>query len=126
MAEPRKNSLLQFPGINVASLQHVAAVVRLHHDRGATAQLFGHQCGDVAEIHQRRDLYALVSRSESEIVDRIVGNREWVKIDLADPEVFAGFNLLDAIAKRAARFCGSSSLTLKRSLIYASQVFAEM
>ena len=40
MAEPRKDSLLQFPRIIFDGLQHVAAVVRFDHDRRATAQSF--------------------------------------------------------------------------------------
>ena len=107
MAETRQDSLLQFPRIIVAGLEHVAAVIRLDHDRGATAQTFGDECRDVTEVHHGGDLYALVSCSETEIVDGVVRNRERMKIDLADAKVFARLDLLHSIAQcfsAAARF----------------------
>src|SRR5215213_1115312 len=100
MAQTREDALLQFPRIVVASLEHVAAVVRLDHDRGATAQSFSNQRRDVTKIHNRRELYALVCGSKTEIIDGVVRNREWVKIDFADFEVFARFDLFHAITER--------------------------
>src|SRR6185503_6767170 len=106
MAEPRQNSLRKFPRVNVASLQHVAAVVRLDHYRSTTAQAFANQGGDVTKIHQRRNLHALVRCGEAEVVDRVVGNREGMKVYLANAEVFARFYLLDTILEGSSSFSG--------------------
>src|SRR5690349_18031371 len=100
MSETREDALLEFPRITVAGLEHVAAVVRLDHDRRAVAQLFRNERGDVTEVHHGRDLHAVMRRGEAEVVDRIVRNRERVKIDLADAKVFARLDLFDAIAQR--------------------------
>src|SRR5215467_6919939 len=100
MAQTGQDPLLEVPRIRVASLQHVATVVRLDHDRCATAKLFGHQRSDVTEVHHRRNLYALVSGGEAEIVDGVVRNRERMKIDLADAEVSARLDLFDPISER--------------------------
>src|SRR5215210_2481524 len=109
VSETRQNSLLEIPRVIVAGLEHVTAVIRLDDDSCTTAQPFGDQGRDVAKIHHRRDLDALVSRSKPEIVDGIVRNCERVKIDLANLEVFAGFDLFHSIAKgfnAPARFIG--------------------
>src|SRR5215470_18799638 len=99
MAQTRQDSLLEFPRIRVASLKHVATVVRLDHDRRAAAKLFGHKRGDVTEVHDRRDLYALVSGGKAEVVDGVVRYRERMKIDLADTEVSARLDLFDPISE---------------------------
>ena len=79
-------------------------MVRLHENGRAAAQLLTNQGRNMAEIHQRRDFYALMSRRKSEVVHRVVRNGEGMKIDLADAEIFAGFDLLDAIAERRRPF----------------------
>ena len=102
VAESRKDSLLQFPGIIVASLEHVAAVIRLDDDRGATTQSFGDECRHVTKVHQGRDLHALMCGSETEIVDGVVRNCERMKVDLADAKVLARLDLFNSIAKSFA------------------------
>jgi hypothetical protein len=99
MTETRQDSLFQLPRVIVASLEHVAAVVRLDHDRGATAETFGDERSDVTEIHHGRDLHALVRCGETEIVDGVVWNREGMEIDLADAKVFARLDLFHSIAQ---------------------------
>src|SRR6266550_4896859 len=109
MTEPREDALLQFPGIDLAGFQHVAAVIGFDYDRGTATQPFGDERGDVTEIQQRRDLHARVCGGEAEIVDRVMGNRERVKIDLANAKVSARLNFFDAIAEAfyaAARLFG--------------------
>src|SRR5215210_4983720 len=76
MARARKYTLLQFPGINVASLEHVAAVIGLYDDGGASPQALHYQSRDVAEIHQRGDADARVRRRKTEVVSRVMRNRE--------------------------------------------------
>ena len=112
----RENALLEFPRVGVASLQHVSAVVRLDHDRGATAQTFGDECRDVSEVHHGGDLHAVMRRGETEVVDGVVRDRERVKVDLADAKVLTRLDLFDAIAQRVGTGRGSSLVTLKRSL----------
>jgi hypothetical protein len=102
MSEARENALFEFPRIRVAGFEHVAAVVRLDHDRRAAAQLFGDQGRDVTEVHHGGDLHAVVSCSEAEIVDSIVRKSERMKIDLANAKVFARLDLFDAIAERTS------------------------
>src|SRR5207253_8852924 len=87
MAETRKNPLLQFPRILLDCLQHVAAVIRLDHDRRATTKPFHHQSSDTAKVHRGCDLHSVMPRGKDEVIYRIVRNREWVKVDLADREV---------------------------------------
>src|SRR6185369_6676198 len=89
----------QFPRVIVAALEHVSAVIRFDHDGRAAAQSFRDQRGDVTKIHYGGDLHALVSGSETEVVDCVVRNCERMKIDLADAEVFARLDLLDSIAQ---------------------------
>src|ERR1041385_6786695 len=98
MSQTRQDTLFQLPRVIVASLEHVAAVIRLDHDCGATAQTFGNERGDVAEVHHGRDLHPLMSCSEAEVVDGIVWNREGMKIDLTDAKVFARLDLFHSIA----------------------------
>src|SRR5690242_20171365 len=98
MPESREDALFQFPRIAVTRFQHIATVVRLDHDRGATAQLFRNERRDVPEVHDGRNLHAVMSRGEAEVVDSVVWNRKRMKVDLADAEVLAGFDLFDAIA----------------------------
>ena len=87
MAKSRKDSLLQFPGVTLHRLQHVAAVVRFDDDGGATAQLLRNQRRNMAKIHQRRDLHTVVRCRETKIIDRVVRHRERVKVDRADAKV---------------------------------------
>jgi hypothetical protein len=56
----------------------------------------------VTEVHYGGDLYALMGGGEAEVVNRIVGNREGMKIDLANAKVFARLDLFDAIAQNAS------------------------
>src|SRR2546423_2008420 len=100
VAQARQNSLLQLPRIIIAGLEHVATVVRLNHDSRAAAESFSDQRGDVAEVHHGCDLDALVSGSETEVVDCVVRNGEWMKIDLANFEVSARLDLLHSIVER--------------------------
>jgi len=58
----------------------------------------------MAKIHQRGNLYALVSCRKPEIVYGVMWNSERVKIDLADSEVSTRFYLLQPIAKRLGTF----------------------
>src|SRR6185295_9822295 len=99
MSQSRQDALFQFPRVIVAGLEHVAAVIRLDHDRGATTQTFSDECRDVTEVHHGRDLHALVCSSETEVVDGVVWNREGMKIDLTDTKVFARLDLLNSIAQ---------------------------
>src|SRR6187551_1839526 len=99
MAQSRQYALLQFPGINVTSLQHVAAVIRLNNDRRAATQPLANKRGDVAKIHQRCNLHALVSGRKSKVIDRVMWNCEWVKIDFPDAKVSTGLNRFDTIAQ---------------------------
>src|SRR5688572_5386731 len=75
-------------------------MIRLDHDRRATAQPLGDQRRDVTKIHHGSDLHALVRSSKTKIVDGVVRDSKRMKIDLANAEVFARFDLLDAIAQR--------------------------
>ena len=75
-------------------------MIGFDHNRGATAQAFGNERGDVAEIHQRRDLHARVRGREAEVVYGIMRDRKRMEIDLAHTKVFAGFNFFDAIFQR--------------------------
>src|SRR6185369_3788108 len=84
MAQARKDALLQFPRVVVAGLEHVSTVIRFDHDGRAAAESFRDQRGDVTEIHYRRDLHALVSGGETEVVDGVVWNCERMKIDFTD------------------------------------------
>ena len=102
VTETRQDALFQFPRIIVTRLEHVSAVIRFNHDRGAATEPFGDECGDVTKVHHRRDLHALVRGRETEIVDSVVRNRERMKIDLADAKVFARLDLLDSIAQVTA------------------------
>src|SRR2546422_8998326 len=86
MPEPRKNPLLQLPRILLDRFQHVAAVIRLDHDRCATTKPFRHQSRDAAKVHRRGDLHSVMGGGKAEIVDRIVWHRERMKVDLADTE----------------------------------------
>src|SRR5438034_8983605 len=97
MAKPRQNSLFKFPGINIARLQHVAAVVRLDNYRGTTAQAFADERRNMAKVHQSRNLDALMRCCEAEIVDCVVRNCERMKVDLANTKVLTRFYLLDPI-----------------------------
>ena len=54
----------------------------------------------MTKVHHGGDLDALMSSSETKIVDGIVRDRERMKVDLADPKVFARFDLLHSIAQR--------------------------
>src|SRR5687768_3847111 len=98
MTETRQDSLLQIPRIIVTGLEHVSAVIRFDHDSGATAKLFSDECRDVAKVHHGGDLHALVSGSETEIINGVVRNRKRMKIDLADPEIFTRLDLLNSIS----------------------------
>src|SRR6266550_4500907 len=104
MTEAGKNSLFQFPGIGIASFQHVATVVGFDHDRGATTQPLANECRDVAKVHQGGDLHPLMRRREPEIVYGVVWDGEGVKVDLADAKVAARLYLLDAVLKRPGAF----------------------
>src|SRR5882724_5001386 len=104
MAQPREYSLFQLPGIMVASFQHVAAVIRLNDYRRAAAQPLADERCDMTKIHQRRNLYALMSGRKSEVINRVMGNGERVKIYLPDAKVFAGLNLLHPIAQCLVTF----------------------
>src|SRR6267142_2148350 len=119
MPEPRQYSLLQFPGINVAGFQHVATVIRLDNNRGATPQAFADERSDVAKVHQGRNLYALMRRGETEIVDCVVWNRERMKVDLADAKVAARLNLFDAILEGFGAFARLFVVHI-RALAYVS------
>ena len=80
MAGAREYALLQLPRIDAARLEHVAAVVRLDDDGGATAQTFLNQRRDAAEVHQRRKLHTGVGGRETEVVNRIVRDGERMKV----------------------------------------------
>ena len=99
MPESRKDALLQLPRIIVTGFEHVATMIRLNHDRRATAQPLSNERRDVTKIHDGSDLHTLVRSSKTKIVDGIVRDSKRMKIDLADSEVFARFDLLDAIAQ---------------------------
>src|ERR671911_563891 len=45
-----------------------------------------------------------MSSSESKVVDGVVWDCERMKVDFADPKVFARLNLFDAILQRASAF----------------------
>src|ERR1041385_4061948 len=122
VAQTREDALLQLPGIIVAGFEHVAAMVRLHYDRGATTQTFSDQSSDVTKVHHGGDLHAVVRCGETEIVDGVMRNRERMKIDLADFEIFARLDLFDAIAQGLGAPACSSFVTLNFSLTYASSV----
>ena len=113
---PRRGVMRLHPRIIVTGLEHVATVVRLDHDRRAAAQPLGNERRDVTKIHHGSDLHTLMRRSKTEIVDGVVRDGKRMKIDLADAEVFARLDLLDAIAQRFNAPRGSSLLTLNRSL----------
>src|SRR5829696_9774903 len=74
-------------------------MVRLDYDRRATAESLRNERRDVTKIHHGRDLHALVCGSKTKIIHSVVRNSKRMKIDLADAEVFARFDLLDAIAQ---------------------------
>src|SRR5436190_7422481 len=99
MAESRKDSLLQVPWIIVTGLEHVAAMIRLNDDSGATTQSLGNEGRHVTKVHQGRDLHALMCCGETEVVYGIVWDSERVKIDLADAKVTTRFDLFNPIAK---------------------------
>src|SRR6185369_13280470 len=99
VSQTRQDTLFQLPRIIVAGLEHVAAVIRLDHDRGATTQTFGDECRNVTEVHHGRDLHPIVCGSETEVVHRVVRNRERMKVDLADTKIFARLDLLNSIAQ---------------------------
>ena len=85
--------------------------------RGAPAQAFADQRRNVTKVHQGRDLYALVCRREAEIVHRVMWDGEGMEVDLPNAKILAGFDLLMRSLRALARLRGSSSLTLKRSLM---------
>ena len=87
MAETRKNPLLQFPRILLDCLQHVAAVIRFDHDRCATTKPLRHQSRDAAKVHRRGNLHSFMCGGKAEIIHRIVGHCERMKLDLADTKV---------------------------------------
>src|SRR6476619_6785862 len=89
MAYPRKYSLLQIPGIDVARCEHIAAVVGFDDDGRAPLQLFGYERRHVAEVHYCCNLHALVCSGEAEIINGIVRYRERMEIDLTNPKVSA-------------------------------------
>src|SRR6266567_7267308 len=99
MTEPRKNALLQFPGIVFDRLQHIATVVRFDHDRCAAAQLLGDQCSDVSKIQHGRDFYAVMRGGETKVIHRVMGHREWMKVDLADAEIVSGINFYHPVTQ---------------------------
>src|SRR6266567_2917898 len=87
MAQPRKNPLLQFPRILLDCLQHVAAVIRFDYDRCATTKPLRHQSRDAAKVHRRGNLHSVMCGGKAEIIHRIVGHCERMKVDLADTKV---------------------------------------
>src|SRR5581483_1159112 len=99
VTKPRKNSLLQFPRIMLDSLEHIARMVWFDHDRRAASQPLGDQRRDVAKVHQRRDLHAVVRGGEPKVIHGIVRDRERMKFDLADLKVASGIYLDRAIAQ---------------------------
>src|SRR5947209_16958135 len=99
MACAREYSLFQLPGVNVASLEHVAAVIGFDDDCRATAQAFSYKSCDVAEVHQGSNADSSVRCSKSEIVCGIVWNGERVKINRAYLEITARFNLFGPVAQ---------------------------
>ena len=100
VTEARENSLLQFPGVTVASFQHVTTVVGFYENGSASTQLLGNQRCDVTEVHQRGYLDTRVCGGESKIIDRVVGNGKWVEIDLPNPEILARLDLLHPVIQR--------------------------
>src|SRR5947207_252942 len=95
----RQDALLQLPRIDRAGLQHVAPVVRLDDDGGATAQTFFDQGCDAAEVPERRDLHAVMRGGEAEVVGGVVRDGERMKIYLADAKVLARRDFNDAVAQ---------------------------
>ena len=89
MAQARQDSLLQFPRIDLARLQHVPAVIGFDHHSGATPQTFTDERCNMAEIQQRCDLHARVGGREAEIVYGIMWDGEGMKINFANAKVFA-------------------------------------
>src|SRR5258708_38511923 len=99
MTEPGKNSLLQFPGIILDRLEHIAAVVRLDYNRRTATQTLSDQGRDVTEIHQRRDLDSGVGGRESEVVHRVMRHRERMKVNIADAKVVSRVDLNHSISQ---------------------------
>src|SRR5205823_12760524 len=87
MAETRKNPLLQFPRILLDCLQHVAAVIRFDHDRCATTKPLRRQSRDAAKVHRRGYLHSFMCGGNAEIIHRIVGPCERMKVYLAATNV---------------------------------------
>src|SRR2546421_12757117 len=79
MSQARKNALLQFPGIMLDGLEHVAAVIGFNDDRRTAPQSLRYQSGNVPEIHQGCDPGARVGSSEAKVIDCIVWHRKWMK-----------------------------------------------
>jgi hypothetical protein len=66
-------------------------VVRLDNDRVTAVQFLTDQRCDVAKVHQSRYPHAVAFRDEPEIISRIVRDREWLEIDIADPNSLSPF-----------------------------------
>src|SRR6266545_110932 len=53
----------------------------------------------MAEIHQRRDLHAIVCSRETKVIDCVMRHRERMKIDLSNSKVKAGIDLDHSLAQ---------------------------
>ena len=77
-------------------------MVRLDQNRRAAAQLLGNQRSDMAEVHQRGNLHSLMRCRKSEVVDSVMRDREGMKINLPDAEIFARLDLFYPILERGS------------------------
>ena len=101
MSGARHDALLEFPRIDRAGFQHVAAVVGFDDDAGARAYVFAHERGDVSEVGDGGDAGSFVRGDEAEVVGGVVRDGEGMEVYVADLKVVARRDLFGAFAQDA-------------------------
>jgi len=103
MAGPAENALLDDPGIR-ADLEHVQIVIGFEDQAIGAAQMHFDQFGHVAQVSDHGHLRAIRTEGETDGVGGVVGNCEGVDVNVADGEMVAGVNRLDAVEPLAEGF----------------------
>jgi hypothetical protein len=108
MPRAAEHTLLDDPGIRT-DFQHVEVVIGFEHQAVRAAQMHFDKLGHVTEIGNDGHLCAVRTKSESEGVGGIVGNREGVHFDVANGEALAGVNRFDS-SKTLSKRLGKNAL----------------
>ncbi len=103
MAGPAENALLDDPRIR-ADLEHVQIVIGFEDQAIGAAEMHFDEFGHVAQVSDHGHLRAIRTEGETNGVGGVVGNCEGVDVNVADGEMLAGVNRLDAVEPLAESF----------------------